>query len=356
MTKKFVGLIAILVCHATVTSSENATAASASQTKAQMPAAHPMPVTPPAPPKTNITQPVHDRKEFLLNMKTNSQGAVKGKSTREISTPANGVTVTTTKIHPSSLTNKANPSPPDQVGAPALNGASKDAAQMSVLKTFPRFSFDKLGAAANASASTVTQSGQAGGAGNVTLESFSTRMVYRPPAWAHDDESPKETVTFEYGGLSVSSVGSASVLRVGAAKVENVNVSQTIIVSGARTEDVGNSSTVKIGAARTGKVSDSNTIAVGGSSTESVSGSNRITTSATSTEDVSGSNTKTVGGVRNGTGGSSTGNAGQANDLSDSSAMRLQMEMDDRSKFLQTLSDVEKSKANIDNNAVKNMK
>jgi hypothetical protein len=347
MTKKIVGLVAVFVCHATVALPEIAIAASASQTKSQMPAAHPMPVTPPAP-KTNITQPVHDRKEFLLNMKTSSQGTVKGKSTRETSTPANGVTAVITKIHPSSLTDKANPSPIGQVSAPSLNGSSKDPALMSVSKTFPRFSFDKLGATANASASTVNQSGEAAGAGNVVLESFSMRKVYRPTTWGYDDQSSKETVTFVYGGLSVSPVGSASVLRVGATRVENVNVSQTITVSGARTEDVGNSSTIKIGATRIEQVSNANNITVGGASTESVSGSNRITTGAANTENVSVPNTKTVGGAINENVGSSTGNAGPVKDSG--GALKRQMEMDDRSKFIQTLSDVDKSQAKSDTN------
>jgi hypothetical protein len=355
MTKKFVGLAAILLCHATVTSPENATAASASQNKTQMPAAHPMQVTPPAL-KTNITQPVHDRKEFLLNMKTTSQGAVKGKSTRETSTPVNDAPVITTKIHPSSLTNKVNPSPLDQVGAPSLNGSSKDAAQMPVLKAFPPYSFDKFGVAGNASAASANQPGEAGSAVNVIFNSLSGRKLYAPPSWSHDDESPKETTTFEYGGLSVSPIGSTSVLRVGAARVENVNVSQTITIGGARTEDVGNSSTIKIGAARTGKVSDSNTITVGGGITESVSGSNRITTGATSTDNVSGPNTKTIGGARNENLGSSTGGAGQAKDLNDSSSLKLQMEMDDRSKLLQTLSDTQKSQVDTGNSIIKNIK
>src|SRR5579863_1575262 len=168
MTRKFVGLVAVLVCQATVTSPENASAASAPQTKTQMPAAHL--ITPPSP-KTNTPQPVHVPKEFLLNMKMNSQGTVKGKSNRETSTPVNGATVTTTKIHPSSVANKANPSPIDQVAAPSLDASSKDAAQMSVSKTFPRFSFDKPSAAANASAPSVTQSGEGRGSGNVILES-----------------------------------------------------------------------------------------------------------------------------------------------------------------------------------------
>jgi len=353
MTRKFVGLVAVLVCQATVTSPENASAASAPQTKTQMPAAHP--ITPPSP-KTNTPQPVHVQKEFLLNMKMNSQGTVKGKSNRETSTPVNGATVTTTKIHPSSVANKANPSPIDQVAAPSLDASSKDAAQMSVSKTFPRFSFDKPSAAANASAPSVTQSGEGRGSGNVILESIGTRKSYVPPAWAPGDESPKETTVFVYGGLSVSPIGSTSVLRVGAARVENVNVSQTITIGGARTEDVGNSSTIKIGAARTGKVSDSNTITVGGGITESVSGSNRITTGATSTDNVSGSNTKTIGGARNENLGSSTGGAGQAKDLNDSSSLKLQMEMDDRSKLLQTLSDTQKSQVDTGNSIIKNIK
>ncbi|HLX14858.1 MAG TPA: hypothetical protein VKS24_06580 [Bradyrhizobium sp.] len=306
MTKKLAGLIAILVCPATVTSSENATAASATQTKTQMPATRPMPVTPPPAPKTNITQPVHVQKEFPLNVKLNSQGAVKGKSARETPTLINGATVITTKIRPSSLIDKVGLSPIDQVGAPVLDASSKAAAQMSVLKTFPPFSFDKFGAAGRASAASVTEPEEAGGAGKIILNSFSTRKSYAPPVWTPSDAT-----------------GAPSVLRVDGARIEIVSGLNTTTINGARTENAG--------------------------------GSSQITPGATRTENVS-SSTVTIGGARNENVGGSKGNAGQANDLSDSSALRLQMEMDDRSKLLQTLSDIEKSQKNTDNNAVKNIK
>jgi len=391
MTKKFVGLVAILVCHATVALPKNAIAASASQTKSQMPAAHPMPVTPPAP-KTNIAQPGQDHKVFLLNPKMNSQGVVKGKSTRETSTSISGATVITTKIHPSSFTNKVDPSAIDQVGAPLHNASSKDAAQMSVLKAFPPYSFDKF---SNASAASVTQSGEAGGAGKIVLNSFSTRKSYPPPVWAPGSDASKESTIFVYGGLSLSPNGSAvaSVLRVDGARIENISGSNTITISSARTETAGGSTQITPGAARTEKVSGSTTatvsdagtetaggstqitpgaartekvsgsttvtvsgaetetasgsnqitpaaaraekvggsttVTVSGAGTETASGSDQITPGATRAENVSGSNTVTVSGARDDNGGSSTGNSGQAKNLSESSSLNSRMGMDE---------------------------
>jgi hypothetical protein len=384
MTKKFVGLIAVLVCHATVTSSENATAASTPQTKTQMPAAHPMSAAPPVTPKANVTQPVHDRKEFLLNIKMNSQGAVKGKSTRETSTPINGATVVTTKIHPSSLTNKVDPSTIDQVGAPPLNASSKDAAQMPVLKAFPPFSFDSFGAAGKVSAASVTRSEEAGGTGKVIVNSFSTRKSYAPPVWAPGSDASKESTTFVYGGLSLSPNGSAmaSVLRVDGARTENVSGSNTITISGARTETADGSNQITPRTTRTEKVSGSNIIAIGGARDGNGGSSNQITPGIARPEDVGGSNPITVNGARTDSAGSSnqtiagtsrTENVRSSNtatvggardendgsstkDLSDTSSLNLQRGTDDRSKLLQTLPDTQKSKVDTDNGIVKKIK
>jgi hypothetical protein len=177
MTKKLVGLVIMLACPAIVVSSENGIAASVPQVKVQIPTVHIVRVTPPTVSKISTPASVHDQKQFLLNMKLNSQGTMKGKSTKVTSTPTDGV-----KTGPYSLTNRTQPSLIDNVGFPSLDASSKNTA---VFNVYPSFSFNKIDPTGKASVVSLI---------NPSVDSH----------WAPGDMSPKETVTLVYGGLTVS--------------------------------------------------------------------------------------------------------------------------------------------------------
>jgi hypothetical protein len=156
-----------------------------------MPTVHISPVTPPAASRTTTSPLIHEHKVFLLKQQFSSQGQVKGKSTKGTSTTIDDATVVRTRIDPS-FSGKTGPSPINSVGFPSLDASSRNTAKASLSNVYPPFSFGKSDAVGKASVvSLVNPSAAAQTSGSAI-------------PWSHEEESPRETVTFLYGGLTVS--------------------------------------------------------------------------------------------------------------------------------------------------------